>query len=168
MIYVYYSKAIRILVQVIIYIFSGMENTIIVLSKKPQLEQDTLTNIKYHYLHVRWHQEWVKQSELARTVLATRFGYVQMDKLTSVSTMFTLQNRYKSSTIKNRFGDLLKIWQFERYPEGTTVSDLVDMKDVLQYVNVNQSECEQCGNGNEGSDENEHFFYLKKKKYIYI
>ena len=48
--------------------------------------------------------------------------------------------------------------QVERYPEGTTVSDLADMKDVLQYVNVNQSECEQRGNGNQGSDANEHFF----------
>ena len=33
-----------------------------------------------------------------------------------------------ADVLETKFGDLLEIWQFEWYPEGTTVKDLADMK----------------------------------------
>ncbi len=65
-----------------------------------------------------WQQSWPRQRNLAKQILALRFGPIQVDKVDGNEIMITLARRYKSSTLTTRLGDTVKwIWDFKRYPE---------------------------------------------------
>ncbi len=86
-----------------------------------------------------WQQSWPRQRNLAKQILALGFGPIQVDNVDGNEIMITLARRYKSSTLTTRLGDTVKwIWDFKRYPEGTTVADLHSLAAVASWLDKEQ------------------------------